>query len=112
MHHYELNNIIYIGPETLPTILSSSASSTTITLTWRPPNKPNGLLVGYRYNLVYYEVITRNPPTSLYLFGSQTTITLSGLQPYTNYQFYIIAYNRESGGIANTIVATKQDSEQ
>ena len=42
--------------------------------------------------------------------GSQTTITLSGLHPYTNYFCNITAHTKVGGGpAANISVTTKQD---
>ena len=99
-----------IGPETLPTILSISASSTTITLTWGPPDndKLNGLLVEYRIRCS-----NGRRDYSKNVAGSQNTTTLSGLTPYNSYTCNITAHNNVGGGPAATAsVTTKQDSEQ
>ena len=98
-----------IGPDTLPTILSSTTTSTNITLTWGPPDhdKLNGLLVEYRV-----QCSGRTREYNQIVNSSQNTTTLSGLLPYTNYSCNITAHNSAGGGpAATTSVTTKQDGE-
>ena len=72
---------------------------------WKVPEKPNGIITSYHLKCadglsVFNQTIN----------GSQTTTTLSGLLPYTNYSCNITAHTSVGGGPAATIsVTTEQD---
>ena len=101
-------NFHILGPDTRPTMFTSSTTSTTITFTWGPPNTSNGMIIQYRLQCsdgrqVHIENVT----------GSQTTTTLSGLLPYTSYSCIITAHTSVGGGPPAAVsVTTEQDGEQ
>ena len=70
--------------------------------------EPNGVITGYKLQCSGgREVFNRT------VMGSQTTTTLSGLLPYTNYSCSITAHTSVGGGpAAVTNVTTEQDGEQ
>ena len=78
--------ILYIAPEPPQNIGASVINSTTIEVTWDPPSITNGIL---RYYTVVYggsddmEVMEVN--------SSDVTVLVSGLDPFTNYTFYVLA---------------------
>ena len=93
-------------PGTPPHNLSGvSDDSLSLSLTWKVPQKPNGVII--RYDLFSSgggQVFNWTVP------GSQTTTTLSGLLPYTSYSCNITAHTSVGGGpAATTSVTTEQD---
>ena len=86
-------------------LLLSNITSRTIKLTWGPPLVPNGVIRHY-----LLQCTGRGQTLNHTVNGSQTTTTLSGLLPYTNYSCGITAHTNVGGGPAATInVATRQD---
>ena len=77
-----------------------------ITFHWKQPKEANGVI--NNYEILCYDKQFRLHSVN----NSQTTATLSGLQPYTNYFCSITAYTSVGGGpAAATNVTTEQDSE-
>ena len=88
-------------------IVITTVTSRSVTLTWKPPIEPNGFITEYRF-----QCFGENHAVNSNVMGSQTTITLSGLLPYTNYSCSITAHTSAGGGPAATAsVNTLQDSE-
>ena len=88
-------------------IVITTVTSKSVTLTWNPPTEPNGFITEYRFQCSGENHVVNSNVT-----GSQTTTTLSGLLPYTNYFCSITAYTSVGGGPAATAsVTTLQDSE-
>ena len=83
-----------------------SNTSRSITFTFKPPQKPNGV-----YSLQCCSAIIDDKKAHmLSLNGTQSRITLTGLLPYTNYSCNITAHNIFGEGKAATInVVTMQD---
>ena len=92
------------GPPT--EFIGVSINSTSILFTFKPPQKPNGVIINYL--LRCYTTMVENSALSLNITQNQTTLT--GLQPYTNYLCNITANNiHGEGRAANTSVVTLQD---
>ena len=86
-------------------IVIITITSKSVTLTWKPPTEPNGFITEYRF-----QCSGENHAVSSNVMGSQTTTTLSGLLPYTNYSCSITAHTSVGGGpAATTSVTTLQD---
>ena len=85
--------------------------SKSITFTWKPPLNTSGMIIATNYSFqcsIPGSGVTHN----LTLDSSQTTITLSGLMPYTNYSCRITAHTSGGEGLAaTTSVTTLQDGE-
>ena len=97
----------FLGPETsVSKFTLKSNISTSILFCWSLPVKPNGVIIEYQ---LYCSGGKRN--FNLFVNGSQTTTTLGGLLPYTNYSCSITAHTSAGGGPAATTNATTlQDS--
>ena len=63
---------------------------TELELQWAPPENINGKLVAYS---VYYFTYPGGTPKKRTVLPTQTSLRLSGLQPYTRYGFYLTATN-------------------
>ena len=63
---------------------------TELELQWAPPENINGKLVAYS---VYYFIYPGGTPTKRTVLPAQTSLRLTGLQPYTRYGFYVTATN-------------------
>ena len=80
-------------------------NSKTIKFIWSAPSTPNGVITEYQLQCsgggqVFNRTVMK------------TTITLSGLLPYTNYSCSITAHTSVGGGPAATIIVTTlQDGE-
>ena len=86
--------------------MSVNVSSKSISFTWRSPLKSNGIILKY-----ILQCTDMSNKLHLQLNGSQTTTTLSGLHPFTNYSCSITAHTSVRGGpAATTSVVTEQDS--
>ena len=98
---------IFSEPGTAPSDLTATAeNSTAIALSWKYPIEPNGVITYYQLQCSGRGQALNHSVNSL-----QTTTTLSGLLPYTNYSCSITAHTSVGGGPAATIsVTTKQNS--
>ena len=99
------------GPGTAPNDLNGTAENTTaITLSWKYPIEPNGVITHYQLQCTG----TGRGETLHHSVNSpQTTTTLSGLLPYTNYSCSITAHTSVGGGpAATTNILTKQDGKK
>ena len=78
-----------------------------LSVTWEIPTEPNGVITEYQL-----QCSGGGQVFSHTVMGSQTTTTLSGLLPYTNYSCNITAHTSVGGGpAATTSVTTEQDGE-
>ena len=85
--------------------MSVNIDSTSISFKWNIPLTPNGIILKYML-----QCSGLPDKQNLQLNGSQTTATLSGLHPYTNYSCNITAHTSVGGGpAATTSVTTEQD---
>ena len=74
---------------------------------WKLPTEPNGVITKYQ---IYCS--GRGHVFNHTVMGSQTTTTLSGLLPYTNYSCSITAHTSAGEGpAATTSLTTQQDGE-
>ena len=98
---------IFTVPETsVANYFLSSQNSTSVIIDWTPPVKPNGIIIEYQLQCFGEEQEYRWT-----VGGSQTTTTLSGLLPYTNYSCSITAHTSVGGGPAQHIsVLSDEDS--
>ena len=84
-----------------------AVNSTSIIVSWSAPARPNGVIT--KYQLLCSgggKVLNKS------MMASQTTTTLSGLLPYTNYSCNITAHTSAGGGPAAAVTtATAQDGE-
>ena len=82
-----------------------TVSSKMCTFQWRAPRQPNGIVISY-----HIECADGIRVFNQTLNGSQTTTTLSGFLPFTNYFCSITAHTSVGGGpAATTSVTTEQD---
>ena len=95
----------FVGPGTPPhNLFGVSNDPLSFSLTWEAPIKPNGVITEYQLQCsgggqVYNRTVM------------ETTTTLSGLLPYTNYSCSITAHTSVGGGpAATTSVTTEEDS--
>ena len=105
----EFYMIFIIAPGSPPKVLRINViNSKNFSLSWEPPTKPNGVITEYQFQCSGENHVMFNHT----VIGSQTTTTLSGLLPYTNYSCSITAHTSVGGGPAATInVTTLQDGE-
>ena len=80
-------------------ITATTITQTSLVLNWSPPSDPNGNIEGYyiKYNTPPPNDIMRSTLSSneevLNVSSSATSITFTGLSPYTLYTFSIAAYS-------------------
>ena len=98
-------------PGTAPNDLNGTAeNSTAITLSWKYPVEPNGVITHYQLQCTG---AGRGETLNHTVNSSQTTTTLSGLLSHTNYSCSITAHTSiGEGPAATTNVLTKQDGKK
>ena len=67
-------------------VSASVVNSTTVEITWDPPNITNGIL---RYYTVVYG--SNDDMEMMEVNSSDVAVLVSGLDPFTNYTFYVLA---------------------
>ena len=93
-------------PSGAPKDMFASVQSRNLTLFWSPPlrSQRNGVIISYLITCSSGDIIINTTRTS------STSLTITGLQPFTNYSCSIIAHTSVGGGPAATINATtRQD---
>ena len=110
--------IIYIVPDQEPTnCIATVMSPTTIEVTWKAPDPPNGILRDYRivfkpitavadYNPMDFEGIT-NMTTG----NTTTKYSITGLQEAVRYDFMISAINQVGEGPLTTTDCSAETDE-
>ena len=63
-------------------------TDTTVTLSWMPPDPPNGIITNYR---VQYSISNRDSYTSIDINTNDLTYTVTGLSTNTEYDFRVRA---------------------
>ncbi|KAK3721659.1 hypothetical protein QZH41_003681 [Actinostola sp. cb2023] len=66
---------------------ATAVSSDSIKVTWSPPSSPKGIIV--RYIVKIYN----QPPRELQANGTDRSLVVTGLKPYTTYKFTVISCN-------------------
>jgi len=75
-----------LAPSLPQNVGASAINSTTVEVTWDPPNITNGIL---RYYTVVYG--SSDDMEMMEVNSSNVTVLVSGLDPFTNYTFYVLA---------------------
>ena len=82
-----------------------TVSSKMFTFQWEVPKEPNGIITFYHLECGDGVKVFNQNTT-----GSQTTTTLNGLHPHTNYSCNITAHTSVGGGPAATISVTTEQA--
>ena len=77
---------LLLAPVPPENVLASVINSTTVEVTWDPPSITNGIL---RYYTVVYG--SSDDMEMMGVNSSDVTVLVSGLDPFTNYAFYVLA---------------------
>ena len=77
-------------------VFQKSVTSTTVTLSWEPPNPPNGSIVGY--------IIQYNGKT-VQVCSDDTTSEISGLTAGIEYEFKVAAVYKTGPGPFTKVVS-------
>ncbi|CAD5123124.1 DgyrCDS11497 [Dimorphilus gyrociliatus] len=102
--------------EAPPTGLSdpiiSSIGSRRVGLKWTAPKNPNGIIIKYTISYRWSTNEPTNPERtqSVAVPGDLLSTSVSGLFPFTNYKFKLIAENKEGSEETNTIDAKTAQS--
>ena len=99
--YYELFTILTIEPSAPRSLSKDALNSTSVTLSWLPPENPNGVIL-------HYEVVQHNGNISSSLVNFNNTLmgTVEGLSRGTNYTLKIRAYTKVGPGpFSNNITA-------
>ncbi|KAI6647890.1 Usherin-like [Oopsacas minuta] len=89
-------------PEQVSTPLASSIFSDSLQLSWSPPTQPNGIIIAY-------EVFQRQSPftgpsVSIdSLSGSELSVSVTGLNAFTEYEFAVLASTIIGGNLSENV---------
>ena len=90
--------------------MASVINPRNVTITWdRPPeNMINGILQSYTVS--YFPTLDPNasPAMEKSLPGNETSLTVDGLNPFTNYTFLVIAVTVGPGPADEIVVETEE----
>ena len=99
-HYAYICVCVFEGPTVPKAINVTRITDDTVTLSWMPPDPPNGIItqyqVEYRSNSSGFELLQ---PTNV---GLMRTVT--GLSSNTQYMFRIIAFTVEGNGPASSTI--------
>ncbi|XP_072002591.1 phosphatidylinositol phosphatase PTPRQ isoform X1 [Engystomops pustulosus] len=85
-------------------LVSIGFNATSINLEWSAPAEPNGIIV-------LYEIIYTNSTVILSENTTETTFTITDLNPYTLYRIYVRAYTQFGHGNQSTPILSVMTSE-
>ena len=99
--------MFFAEPGSPPTNLQiSSATSSSVTITWGPPLTPNGVIVSYTVSYSssteMVSIVLHNP--------MQTTHRITSLRAFTNYKISVYASTRIGGGPSASVVKKTEES--
>ena len=93
----------FITAPTAPKLLMIvSITNTTVSLSWMPPNTPNGIII--QYQLQYRRSDSSTNITSLDVTNDTLTYTVTGLSSNTEYLFTVRAFTVVGHGKASNEV--------
>ena len=101
--------LLFIVPSGLPQNFTNSVTSRTLTLSWSPPllSQRNGVIISYLITCSSGGSIINGTRTS------STSLTITGLQPFTNYTCSVRAATTVGDGPATPVrhIITDEDGE-
>ena len=93
----------FITAPTAPkSLMIVSITNTTVSLSWMPPNTPNGIIT--QYQLQYRRSDSSTNITSLDIANDSLTYTVTGLSSNTEYVFTVRAFTVVGHGNASNEV--------
>ena len=96
---------MHIAPNPPQNISASAVNSTTAEITWNPPSITNGILC-------YYTVVygSDDDMEMMKVNSSDVTVLVSGLNPFTNYTFYVLAVTVAPSEASNNITVLTNET--
>ena len=80
---------LYVVPSEPRSLMVVNITDTTVTLSWMPPNPPNGIIIGYQ---VQYRRDNSSDLISLDTNDTSLNYTVTGLTNNVDYVFSVRAY--------------------
>jgi len=96
---------LYLAPNSPINVLASAVNSSTVEVTWDPPTITNGIL---RYYTVVYG--SSDGMEMMEVNSSDVIVLVSGLDPFTNYTFYVLAVTVAPSEASNSIAAITDET--
>ncbi|XP_037087916.1 tyrosine-protein phosphatase 99A-like [Pollicipes pollicipes] len=93
-------------PEAPRQVSVVNVTDTTVTISWLAPNRPNGLIEGYR---IYFTTGNFTNATWLKLPVDDMQYTLKNLEPFSNYSIAVKAFTRSVEGRESAALAVTTD---
>ena len=79
--------ILCLAPNPPLNVNASTVNSTAVQISWSPPDITNGII---RYYTVVYRLNDRSE--TMELNSTDVTVVVTGLNPFNNYVFYVLAF--------------------
>ena len=90
-----------------PVAISLSKTTFQITISWSPPERPNGIIIAYE--LSYLQTASPENVTRMNITEHTTSVSVCRLQPETQYTFTVRAYTQAGAGEESITTYTTLD---
>ena len=84
----KLTIFFYVEPTSPRHVNVSALDSTSLNVTWKPPEEKNGKILHY---VIYYERVGSGKQFSIVTAASELQKVIKNLKPYTNYAVQVVA---------------------
>lgn len=90
-----------------PVVISLSKTTFQTTISWSPPETPNGIIIAYEVS--YLQTANPQNVTCINTTDQATNLSLHELQPETQYTFTVRAYTQAGAGEESIVMYTTSD---
>ncbi len=80
--------IFIVGPTSPRSVNVSTINSTSLSVSWQPPEEQNGIILKY---VIYYQRVGSNKHHLIVATASKRYKIITNLKPYTNYSVEMVA---------------------
>ncbi|KJH44141.1 fibronectin type III domain protein [Dictyocaulus viviparus] len=100
------------APGPVSDLTATPTGPTSVEVTWRPPNEPNGVIAGYTlvYNLKSIGECGPRSSTPIHKHVRSETQVLEGLLPDSTYEVHVIAHTSMAGPQSKVVTVTTEEA--
>ena len=88
--------------------MATNLSASVIRVEWRAPELPNGNIREYRVRYFLSQLQDREGAPTMTVPGTNTSVTVESLQPFTEYTFSVLAVTIATGAAVEVNATTSE----